>query len=68
MEEARLLMEQDVIKFCDEHKLDILASSSIKCRLVSRSMGKAVLPILIRLMKAKAVSNSDIPSTTESYA
>ena len=60
-------MEQDVIKFCDEHKLDLLASSCIKCRLVSRSMGKAVLPELIRLMKAKASSDSDIPSAAERY-
>ena len=57
-----------MIKFCDEHKLNLLASSCINYRLVSRSMGKGVLPGLIRLMKAKAVSNSDIPSAAERYA
>ena len=67
VEEARLLMEQDVIKFCDEHKLDVLASSCVKCHLVSRCVVKAVLPELIRLMKAKAVSNSDIPSAAKRY-
>ena len=68
VEEAKLLMEQDVIKFCDKHKLNLLASSCIKCRLVSRSVGCTVLPELIRMMKAKAVSDSDIPSAVERYA
>ena len=61
-------MECDIIKFCDKHKLDLLASSCLKSRLVSRSMGKAVLPELIRLMKVKASTDSDIPSAAERYA
>ena len=68
VEEAKLLMETDIIKFCDTHKLDLLVSSCVTCRLVSRSVGRAVLPELIRLMKAKAAADSDIPSAAEHYA
>ena len=60
-------MESDVIKFCEEHKLDLQTSSCLKCRLVSRSVGKAVLPEFLRLMKAKASFDS-IPSAAERYA
>ena len=68
MEEARLLVEQDMVKFCDDHKLDLLTSSCVKCHLVSRTVGRAILPKVIRLMKAKAASNADIPSAVERYA
>ena len=66
-EEAKLLSESDVINFCDVHKLDLQVSSCVKCRLVSRSVGRAVFPELIRLMKAKAAGDSDIPSAAECY-
>ena len=59
-EEAKLLLESDVIKFCEEHNLDVQPSSCLKCKLVTRSVGKAVLPELIRLKKAKD-SVSDYP-------
>ena len=61
-------METNIIKFCDIHKLDLLVSSCVKCRLVSRSVGRTVLPELIRLMRAKAATDSDIPSAAEHYA
>ena len=67
VEEAKLLMESDIIKFCDVHKLDLLVSTCVKCRLVSRSVGRTVLHELIRMMKAKTVSDSDIPSTAGRY-
>ena len=60
-------MESDVIKFCEEHKLDLQVSSCLKCWLVLRSVGKAVLPELLRLMKAKAAPHF-IPSAAERYA
>ena len=61
-------MESDVIKFCDEHNLDVQASECLKCQLVARSVGKAVLPELLRLMKAKASNSNSIPSATMRYA
>ena len=61
-------MESDVIKFCEEHKLDIQASDCLKCQLVTRSVGKAVLPELLRLMKAKASDSDSIPSAAVRYA
>ena len=67
VEEAKLLMESDVIKFCEKHKLEMQVSSCLKCRLVTRSVGNAVLSELLRLMKAKASSDS-IPSAAERYA
>ena len=67
-EEANLLLESDVIKFCDVNKLDLLISSCVKYRLVSRSIGCAVLPELIRLMKAKAAGDASIPSAADRYA
>ena len=67
MEEAQLLVEQDMVKFCDVHNLDLLASSCVKCCLVSRTVGRAILPEVIRLMKAKAATNIDVLSATERY-
>ena len=66
VEEAKLLMESEVIKFYEEHKLELRVSSCLKCRLVSRSVGKAVLPELLRLMKAKATPDF-VPSAAEMY-
>ena len=68
VEEAWLLVEQDMVKFCDIHNLDLLASSCVKYHLVSRTVGRAILPEVIRLMKAKAAANVDIPSAAERYA
>ena len=68
MEEAWLLVEQDMIKFCDIHNLDLMASSCVKCHLVLRTNGRDILPELIRLKKAKAAANVDILYATERYA
>ena len=68
VEEAKLLLESDIIKFCEEHNLDIQASSCFKCKLVTRSVGKAVLPELLRMKKAKDSASDLIPSAAERYA
>ena len=64
----KLLLEADIIKFCGEHSLDIQPSSCIKCKLVTRSMGRDVLPELLRLRKAKDSASDSIPSAAERYA
>ena len=61
-------MESDIIKFCEDHSLDIQPSSCIKCKLVTRSVGRAVLPELLRLRKAKDSVSNSIPSAAERYA
>ena len=69
MEEAHLLVEQDMVKLCDTHNLDIQPGADcVKCRLVSRTVGRNVLPEAIKLLRAKAASTSDIPSAAEKYA
>ena len=68
MEEAKLLLEANVIKFCDTHKLDLLPSSCSVCKLVSRTVKAAVLTELVKLMKAKAAASSDIPAAAEGFA
>ena len=56
-----------MVKFCDIHNLSPEASNCVKCCLVTRTVGKALLPEVIRLVKAKASSSSDIPSAAERY-
>ena len=60
VEETKLLLEASVIKFCETHKWDLLPSSCTVCRLVSRTVESAVLPELIRMLKAKAAAGSDV--------
>ena len=55
-------------KFCDIHNLDIQASSCVKCCLVLRTVGRDLLPEVIRLTRAKAASTADIPSALERCA
>ena len=59
MEETKLLLEASVIEFC-ETQWDLLPSSCRVCRLVSRTVESAVLPELIRMLKAKAAAGSDV--------
>ena len=40
----------------------------MKCGLVSRTVGRTVLPEVIKLLRAKAASTTDIPSAAERYA
>ena len=68
IEEAKLLLESDIIKFCSDHGLDIQPSSCTKCKLVTRSVGKAVLPELIKLKKAKVSAAGSVPSAAERFA
>ena len=68
VEEAKLLMESEVIKFCGTHRLDLLVTDCVRCRLVSRTGGRSVLPELIRLMRAKDGADSGIPSAAGRYA
>ena len=58
VEETRLLLEASMIEFCGT-QWDLLSSSCTVCRLVSRTVS-AVLPELIRMLKAKAAAGSDI--------
>ena len=69
MEEARLLVEHNMVKLCDIHNLDIQPGAvCVKCRLVTRTVGKHVMPEVIKLLREKAASTSDIPSAAERYA
>ena len=56
-----------MVKMCDIHHLDIQTSDCVKCRLVSRTVGR-ILPEVIKLLRAKAAFSSDIPSAVERYA
>ena len=60
VEEARLLVEQDMVKFCDIHYLDIQTTDCVKCRLVSRTVNRNFLPEVIKLLRDKAASSSNI--------
>ena len=68
IEEAKLLLESDIIKFCSDHGLDIQPSSCTKCKLVTRCVGKAVLPELIKLKKAKVSAADSVPSAAKRCA
>ena len=46
------MLEAGVIKFCDEHKIDMALSTCVTSRLVSRSVRGPVLPELIKLVRA----------------
>ena len=59
VEETRLLLEASVIEF-GETQWDLLPSSCTVCRLVSRTVESAMLPELIRMLKAKAAAGSDV--------
>ena len=59
VEETKLLLEASVIEFC-ETQWDLLPSSCTVCRLVSRTVESAMLPELIRMLKAKAAAGSDV--------
>ena len=68
VEEAKLLLEANVIKFCDEHKIDMAPSTCVTCRLVSRTVRGPVLPELIKLLKAKAAAATEIPAAAQRFA
>ena len=69
VEEAHLQVEQDMVKLCDTHNLDVQPGSAcVKCHLVSRTVGRNILPEVIKLLRAKTASSADIPSAAERYA
>ena len=68
VEEAKLLLEAGVIKFCDDHKVNIAPSTCVTCRLVARTVRGPVLPELIKLIKAKAVDATEIPAAAQRFA
>ena len=69
LEEARLLVEHNMFKLCDTHGLDVQPGSACtKCQLLTRTVGKHVLPEVLRILKQKAASTSDIPPAVERYA
>ena len=43
------MVEAGVIRFCDEHKIDMVLSTCVICRLVSRTVRDPVLPELIKM-------------------
>ena len=68
MEEVRLLVEENMVKFFDIHNLSPEASSCVKCHLLTPNVGKSLLPEVIKLVKAKFSSSSEVPSAAERYA
>ena len=61
LEEARLLVEHNMFKLCDVHCLDVQPGSACtKCQLLTRTVGKQVLPEVIRLLREKAASTSEV--------
>merc|ERR1712089_89228 len=54
---------------CDTHGLDVQPGSACtKCQLLTRTVGKHVLPEVLRILREKAASTSDIPPAVERYA
>ena len=62
------MLEAGVIKFCDEHKVDMAPSTCVTCRLVSRTVRGPVLPELIKLLKARAAAATEIPAAAQRFA
>ena len=54
--------------FCVQHKLKLLPSVCVTCRLVSRTVKRDVLLELIKLLKAKAAAGLDVPATAKRFA
>ena len=52
IEEARLLLESGIVKFCDAHGTSLAASTCTPCRLVSRMVKPAVLTQLVKHISA----------------
>ena len=68
MEEARLLLEAGVVKFCEQHGTSVAATSCTTCRLVSRMVKPAVLTQLVRLVAEKVAATAEIPSAADRFA
>ena len=69
IEEARLLLESGIVKFCDAHGTSLAASTCTPCRLVSRMVKPAVLTQLVRLVAEKdGETAAEIPSAADRFA
>ena len=69
MEEARLLLESGIVKFCEVHGTSLAASTWTLCRLVSRMVKPAVLTQLVRLVAEKdGETAAEIPSAADRFA
>ena len=69
VEEARLLLESGVVKFCELHGTGLVASTCTPCRLVSRMVKPTVLTQLVRLVAEKdGETVADIPSAADRFA
>ena len=68
VEEAKLLLEAGVIKFCDEHMVDMAPTTCVTCRLVTRTVRGPVLPELIKLVKDKTAVATEIPAAAQRFA
>ena len=62
------MLEADVIKFCDEHMIDMAPTTCVTCRLVTRTVRGPVLPELIKLIKARAAVAAEIPAAAQRFA
>ena len=62
------MLEAGVIKFCDEHKIDMALSTCVTCRLVSRTVRGPVLPELIKMFMAKAAAATEFPAAAQRFA
>ena len=62
------MFEAGVVKFCDEHKVDIAPSKCLTCRLVSRTDRGPMLPELIKLIKSKSADTAEIPAAAQMFA
>ena len=69
IEEARLLLESGIVKFCEAHGTSLAASTCTPCRLVSRMVKPAVLTQLVRLAAEKGGEiAAEIPSAADRFA
>ena len=69
MEEARLLLESGIVKFCEVHGTSLAASACIPCRLVSRMVKPTVLAQLVKLVAEKGGETAaEIPSAVDRFA
>ena len=69
IEEARLLLESGVVKFCEAHGTSLAASTCTPCRLVSRMVKPTVLTQLVRLLAEKdGETAAEIPSAADRFA
>ena len=61
-------MRAGVIKFCSEHNTDLVPSSCVACRAVSRMVKPAMLEQLIKVGSAEIAKATHVPTAADRYA